>query len=190
MSDGMTGHQEALREWRGDDIGWQYSDPDNDAFCVALMLHGVNLVALDAFIESLEVEGAPASAELRERRRNALRLFKARRGGPLVPADEAWSGHIEWILLRKSAIERSDLARPYIADGRRKREADRKRTANLVRLKQHEAAANAERDKQIYANVTDLQSRGVPGAAAKVARKYQLSTSRVNNIVSKMREKK
>lgn len=186
------GHPEALREWHGDEIGWQYADPMNQRMCDVIRFFGnANLIELDDFVEQLEVEGAGAGDELRERRREALRLFRDQFYGKVQHIDKltdhAFAGHVEWIMRRKREIERSDVVLPLARDGKRKRETDKKKTEKLVARRKADAAALEDRNRQIFAAFTQLQSRGIPGPARKVAATFNLSVSAINNIVSKMR---
>lgn len=94
---GWIGHSTARRRFDGE--SWSYEDTENQSFAIDLLLHGQSLALLDAFIERLEAEGAPAGGELRERRLDAWE----RRGNR-----EEFKRHVEWILLRKREIETAE----------------------------------------------------------------------------------
>lgn len=134
----MTGHPEALREWRGEDIGWKYADETNLIMHeMLLILFDVNLVVLDNFIEQLEAEGVGAGIELRERRRDALRLFRDQFMGKVRShnkiTDHAFAGHIEWIMRRKQEIERNEFLLPLARLGKRFKQGRKKGSAGPVR---------------------------------------------------------
>lgn len=119
----MVGHPETLREWMGDSVGWRYADPDNQMLSEIIgIMGGVSLPALDEAIERLEIEGAPAGDELRERRRTAMRLFRSQFAGNAHTFDHltdfAFAGHVEWIMLRIRAIATGDVLKPLARIGR------------------------------------------------------------------------
>ncbi len=92
--DSWIGHSTARRRFDGE--SWIYEDLQNQSFAIDLLLHGQSLIILDAFIERLEGEGAPAGSELRNRRLDAWENRSNR---------EIFKRHVEWILLRKREIE-------------------------------------------------------------------------------------
>lgn len=119
----MIGHAEALREYVSDSVGWRYADPDNERLSALVWFFaGVSLPDLDAAIETLETEGAPAGSELRQRRQKALTLFRAevlaKPDSIEDLSDYAFSGHIEWIMLRTHSIKSSDVVKPLARIGR------------------------------------------------------------------------
>lgn len=93
------GHPDAQR--RLVDEAWLYATTENQSFAVYLMaFHRVSLADLDAGIEALEARGAPAGAELRERRGRA---FNAPHGSADLLR------HIEWIQSRLREIRRDTV---------------------------------------------------------------------------------
>lgn len=153
----MIGHEEARREYVDDNIGWRYADMNNQMLCEVLQfIGGCNLVRLDEFIESLEEEGRAAGDELRERRREALRLFCDRRFTPAAPfeklTDFGFAGHIEWIIQRKAAIERDRVVLPRARLGLKIENGGKKGGQASARVRSGEGSKKAAilRENAIY----------------------------------------
>ncbi|MGL1834946.1 hypothetical protein ACKVEX_15230 [Rhodocyclaceae bacterium SMB388] len=181
-----VGHAEALREWCGDDIGWHYADADNQRLAPLVgILAGVNLVSLDEFIEKLEAEGAPAGDELRERRRDALRLFREQFVGKVGEFDKlndhAFAGHIEWIMNRKREIERSEAVLPLARLGRNYKITQSNRRKNKPGT---DAYVDLHRNERIRAFVKRLRNAHERNYIAQAAEEFDLSPRQIRRITN------
>lgn len=173
------GHPDALREEVPH--GWQYSDEDNQALHEALQFLGASLPQIDEFIEQLEIEGAAAGAELRLRRRAALKTFRGVKTETELDGC-AFVGHIEWILLRIKAIRKGDFVQPYIDEGIKKRLGDKNRTRQMVDEKKREQELNKSRYKEICQEYLKRKNAGGASVAKAVARVFDISPKTVYNI--------
>lgn len=142
----MIGHPEALRERTPD--GWEYADQLNQQMALFLSIGGVFLPDLDAGIEALEAEGKAAGAELRERRRKAVRALQREQSGEV--SESGWGAHVEFVIVRLRAIERERHVLPlaktgkkFIA-GRKKGAVGRVRKAIRATLKKHPELSNPD----------------------------------------------
>jgi hypothetical protein len=98
------GHRTAVRAMTSD--GWLYQDASNQTFALdSQIFHGVSMPDIDAFIERLEAEGAPAGHELRERR---IKAWEGRDN------HETFLRHMEWIVNRKREIELAEASQREI----------------------------------------------------------------------------
>lgn len=154
----MIGHPDALREQTAD--GWQYADPLNRQMALLLLIGGVFLPDIDAGIEALEAEGKAAGAELRERRRKAVRALQREQSGEL--GESGWGAHVEFIAVRLRAIERERHVLPLAKTGKKFTVGRKKGTVGRVRkairatLKKHPELTNPE----LWENLKLVPPRG------------------------------
>lgn len=166
----------------GDDVGWRYADLENQLLCEVVLFLGANLVELDEFIEGLEDKGAKAGEELRERRREALKLFGLRgQPGQSNLPEMAFLRHLEWIILRKRWIEREKFLVPKAKQAMKNSEVQRLRRLNKPGTSDD---YDIKRNERICTFCDRLEKAGERDFLKQAAEEFGLSRRRIAGIRS------